>query len=652
MIFTGGSSNPNSHNFPHQHFDPQGGGVSTTNNNNNNNSFLSPSGNGLVAVDNNSSVAGPTSYLPSLGAPAAATPYFYQPSLPQYHSLGCLPITAASAIPTETGITAAANYHQHQQSSDLSQQQQQHLTTATAQPFVITYQHQQAAAAATIPTYYYIASATAPPTAAAPQSAAPPLSLAPAMCGSNMLQQQQQQMMGTTAAYYGSCPALHLLGGGNATVLGAAPATAMPPSLMPASQPQGASFMLVPPATPALGASTGSVYYMPSSAAGTYPGVTMLDEVAKESGIAAPQANYNTTAAHADDMVASLSQQQQQQTWPHLACNMTVVPDAMPSVDHMMLGGTAALGLTPQGHINHSFCSQGSSSFLNFSTTLEETELSSVHQQLNGKSPATGGGMLNSTSANESGSAVAKSGTVGTTNALVGGVGGSAPNLNRSKSGSSRRIYYYNNILYKTTECNEFVATGHCPRRHKCQFAHGKHDLRTPAHHPLYRTSLCREFLETGVCPRGVSCYHAHRESELKGRSSRPLQVSATTSISGGQQQLTSRRQRHQHSGLGSTPSLARCNSLFSVKEESPSRVALLQQAGRHTATTTTDAPVISNFESNSLWCQRSVSISNLPPRFLKSQTQPTHCSHEEPTQTQQHNSNPALNDTKNQSTQ
>jgi hypothetical protein len=82
-----------------------------------------------------------------------------------------------------------------------------------------------------------------------------------------------------------------------------------------------------------------------------------------------------------------------------------------------------------------------------------------------------------------------------------------------------RKITFETNILYKTVMCKEFMEHGgQCPREQKCQFAHGKADLRDPRSHPIYKTSLCRQFLETKQCPRGNNCYHAHNVSELKTR--------------------------------------------------------------------------------------------------------------------------------------
>lgn len=64
--------------------------------------------------------------------------------------------------------------------------------------------------------------------------------------------------------------------------------------------------------------------------------------------------------------------------------------------------------------------------------------------------------------------------------------------------------------LYKTELCRSFVETGICRYGHKCQFAHGEHELRPILRHPKYKTETCKRFATTGDCPYGPRCRFIH----------------------------------------------------------------------------------------------------------------------------------------------
>jgi len=64
--------------------------------------------------------------------------------------------------------------------------------------------------------------------------------------------------------------------------------------------------------------------------------------------------------------------------------------------------------------------------------------------------------------------------------------------------------------LYKTELCRSFVETGLCRYSHKCQFAHGIHELRPLVRHPKYKTEVCKNFTTTGQCPYGARCRFIH----------------------------------------------------------------------------------------------------------------------------------------------
>jgi len=64
--------------------------------------------------------------------------------------------------------------------------------------------------------------------------------------------------------------------------------------------------------------------------------------------------------------------------------------------------------------------------------------------------------------------------------------------------------------LYKTELCRSFVETGTCRYGAKCQFAHGKNELRTIVRHPKYKTEICKTFHTLGTCPYGTRCRFIH----------------------------------------------------------------------------------------------------------------------------------------------
>ena len=68
--------------------------------------------------------------------------------------------------------------------------------------------------------------------------------------------------------------------------------------------------------------------------------------------------------------------------------------------------------------------------------------------------------------------------------------------------------------LYKTELCRSFEETGVCRYGNKCQFAHGKDELRPVLRHPKYKTEICRTFQNTGTCPYGKRCRFIHQTAD------------------------------------------------------------------------------------------------------------------------------------------
>jgi len=68
--------------------------------------------------------------------------------------------------------------------------------------------------------------------------------------------------------------------------------------------------------------------------------------------------------------------------------------------------------------------------------------------------------------------------------------------------------------LYKTELCRSFQETGLCRYGHKCQFAHGHHELRPVLRHPKYKTEICKTFQNTGACTYGNRCRFIHQTND------------------------------------------------------------------------------------------------------------------------------------------
>jgi hypothetical protein len=75
--------------------------------------------------------------------------------------------------------------------------------------------------------------------------------------------------------------------------------------------------------------------------------------------------------------------------------------------------------------------------------------------------------------------------------------------------------------LYKTELCRSFMETNTCRYGVKCQFAHGRHELRPVMRHPKYKTEICKTFHTLGTCPYGIRCRFIHtRATDIPSDSS------------------------------------------------------------------------------------------------------------------------------------
>jgi len=85
--------------------------------------------------------------------------------------------------------------------------------------------------------------------------------------------------------------------------------------------------------------------------------------------------------------------------------------------------------------------------------------------------------------------------------------------------------------LYKTELCRSFEETGTCRYSSKCQFAHGRSELRPVLRHPKYKTEVCKTFHTIGTCPYGKRCRFIHISPDIFLEDD-PLPLNEPTAIS------------------------------------------------------------------------------------------------------------------------
>ena len=95
----------------------------------------------------------------------------------------------------------------------------------------------------------------------------------------------------------------------------------------------------------------------------------------------------------------------------------------------------------------------------------------------------------------------------------------------------------FNTARYKTEMCQRFEETGECRFQDKCQFAHGKAELRIVTKHPKYKTEMCKTFHTSGMCSYGNRCNFLHGEKDdelgfIRVAASRRMSVPAVIPMS------------------------------------------------------------------------------------------------------------------------
>ena len=69
------------------------------------------------------------------------------------------------------------------------------------------------------------------------------------------------------------------------------------------------------------------------------------------------------------------------------------------------------------------------------------------------------------------------------------------------------------NPRYKTEICRNFKERSKCIYGDKCQFAHGRRELRDVVRNSKYKTKLCQKYWLVGYCAYGPRCNFLHDET-------------------------------------------------------------------------------------------------------------------------------------------
>lgn len=89
------------------------------------------------------------------------------------------------------------------------------------------------------------------------------------------------------------------------------------------------------------------------------------------------------------------------------------------------------------------------------------------------------------------------------------------PNDYGHEKPKSARERKFNTRLFKTELCRSWTEFGFCPYGPRCQFAHGKNELRHMLRHKKYKTLKCKNY-QAGYCPYGTRCCFIHEQNVEK----------------------------------------------------------------------------------------------------------------------------------------
>merc|ERR1712151_643984 len=88
--------------------------------------------------------------------------------------------------------------------------------------------------------------------------------------------------------------------------------------------------------------------------------------------------------------------------------------------------------------------------------------------------------------------------------------------FNTTEKAKKRRVTV-DKSKYKTEMCRQWSRNQTCSYGYKCQYAHGKHELRCKViSNPFHKPKKCAAYHDTGICPYGIRCKFIHDKREVE----------------------------------------------------------------------------------------------------------------------------------------
>ncbi|KAK9286899.1 hypothetical protein L1049_015306 [Liquidambar formosana] len=114
---------------------------------------------------------------------------------------------------------------------------------------------------------------------------------------------------------------------------------------------------------------------------------------------------------------------------------------------------------------------------------------------------------------------------------LVGSVPGGRMRSVSDSGGSSSSSSLSGNNLYKTDICRSWEDSGTCRYGSKCQFAHGKEELRPTRFITKNKSEaqMCKSYATTGCCMYGTKCRFVHQVMTAAAAAAAEAEVAAST---------------------------------------------------------------------------------------------------------------------------
>lgn len=135
--------------------------------------------------------------------------------------------------------------------------------------------------------------------------------------------------------------------------------------------------------------------------------------------------------------------------------------------------------------------------------------------------------------------------------------------------------------LYKTELCRSFEETGKCRYATKCQFAHGRAELRPVLRHPKYKTEICKTYQSNGTCPYGSRCRFIHVPEEAAAKTEQavaPVAAAPADAAAADSPRQKRTKRRTRRASPATPPQVADAPAANTPEPETKSRLSIFKQ--------------------------------------------------------------------------